>query len=181
MTDEEMICGILNKNQSSFEALVDKYGGLIKSIVWTHLYCLAAYREECINDVLLSVWNNIDRFDSSKNTLKNWIGAVSKYKAIDYKRKYMRENINVPLDEALPDKKAFWDELQSDINSMLECLKPEDRQIFYRHYILGIKIPEMSKQSGKSESFYFSRLSRGRNKIRKHFGLGERKAKENEE
>ena len=39
------------------------------------------------NDILFSIWQNIDRFDANKNTLKNWIGAVSKYRAINYKRK----------------------------------------------------------------------------------------------
>lgn len=79
ITDDELVYLIIKKNQSAFDELIRRYGGLIKSIVKYHLKDIAMWQEECINDILFSIWKNIDRFDARKNTLKNWIGAVSKY------------------------------------------------------------------------------------------------------
>ena len=46
--------------------------------------------EECISDVFVSVWNNIDKFKGDYNNFKNWIAGISKYKAVDYYRKERR-------------------------------------------------------------------------------------------
>jgi len=35
---------------------------------------------------LLAIWDNIDSFDEDKNSFKNWVAAISKYKSIDYQR-----------------------------------------------------------------------------------------------
>ncbi|MEK1831143.1 sigma factor [Priestia megaterium] len=78
------------KKEKGLELLIDQYGGLITAIVRKHLGTLKSYEEECVNDVLLAVWHHIDRFDSEKNTFKNWVAAVAKYKAIDYQRKYIK-------------------------------------------------------------------------------------------
>ena len=175
MTDEETVNGIINKNQNAFEALVDKYGGIVKSVVYKHLYLLPSYCDDCINEVLFDIWRNIDRYDPEKNSLKNWIGAVSRYKAIDFKRKYLRRIADVTLDKA---DKLLADRIESDmkcdVEDLLKCLTDEDREIFYRHYIFGEKVPEMSVRNGKTQSFYFNRLSRGRSKISEaYFGKKE--------
>lgn len=42
--------------------------------------------EECINDVFVSVWNNSSKFKGNKDNFRNWIGAIARFKAIDYYR-----------------------------------------------------------------------------------------------
>ena len=54
--------------------LIDNYGGIIASVVRNHLGTLINYEEECINDVLLSIWESINGYDKDKNTFK--IGYV---------------------------------------------------------------------------------------------------------
>lgn len=50
------------------ELLIDNYRGIITAIVRKHLGVLINHEDECIDDVLMSIWNNIKRFGSSKNT-----------------------------------------------------------------------------------------------------------------
>ncbi|HQE65526.1 MAG TPA: sigma-70 family RNA polymerase sigma factor [Bacillota bacterium] len=165
--DEQIVRGIINKDKNALALLVDTYGSLIKSIVGYHLSSLKLYQEECINDVLLSIWQNMKRFDKSKNSLKNWIGAICKYKCIDYKRKYCREICFAELDENIPDDKyEFESILNSEIDSLLEGLDPRDRELFYRHYILGENIEHIAAQISKAPSILYNRLSRGRRKLR---------------
>lgn len=78
---------IKNKKNKGMEMLIDQYGGFITFIVRKYLGSLKNYKEECIDNVLLDIWNNINYFDESKSTFKNWIGSIAKYKAINYKNK----------------------------------------------------------------------------------------------
>ena len=169
--DGDIIDGIKKRDEKAFGLLVDRYGGLIRSIISYHLQSFKSEQEECVNDVLLAIWQNISSYDEQKNSLKNWIGAICKYKAIDCKRKYHAHLSYDELDDNLPSAKdaLLEAEIEAEIESILSCLDSEDRQIFYRHYILGEKIAEISKSTEKSPGFLFNRLSRGRNKIRKTF------------
>lgn len=166
--DEQIVRGIINKDKNALVMLIDSYGSLIKSIVGYHLSVLKPYQEECINDVLLSVWQNIKKFDSSKNSLKNWIGAICKYKCIDYKRKHYREiSLYEELDENIPDNEDKLESiLDSEVNSLLEGLTAGDRELFYRHYILGEKVEQIAEQTSNKPSILYNRLSRGRKKLR---------------
>lgn len=165
--DEQIVRGILKKDKNAFAILVDTYGSLIKSIVGYHLSTLKFYQEECINDVLLSIWQNMKNFDCSKNSLKNWIGAICKYKCIDYKRKHYKEMCFEELDENIPNNKdEFQSILDNDINSLLKELNPKDRELFYRHYILGEKVEQIASRTAKAPSILYNRLSRGRKKLR---------------
>lgn len=165
--DEQIVRGIINKDKNALAMLIDSYGSLIKSIVGYHLSAFKLYQEECINDVLLSVWQNIKKFDSGKNSLKNWIGAICKYKCIDYKRKHYREISFEELNENIPDNEDKLESiLDSEINSLLEGLTPKDRELFYRHYILGEKVEQIAEQTSNKPSILYNRLSRGRKKLR---------------
>ena len=166
-TDSAIMLGIMKKDQHAFEALVDKYGGLIKSVVRYHLAAFSAYAEDCENDILLSIWQNADRFDSEKNSLKNWIGAVSKYKCIDYKRKYCKELETENIDDKAIAKNDVYSSLQEDISALLEALPEADRQLFYRHYILGERVEDIAHAMHSKTSLLYNRLSRGRKKLKK--------------
>ena len=172
ITDDELVSLIIKKSQSAFDELIRRYGGLIKSIVKYHLKDIAMWQEECINDILFSIWQNIDRFDANKNTLKNWIGAVSKYRAINYKRKFYRELITGELDENISDGKELDEnilkqEIEEDIMSLLSGLKPVDREIFIEHYINGVSLQDISVRMNKKADWIYNRISRGKKKLRK--------------
>ena len=61
-----------------------------KSIIQKYLASFEDVQEECMDDVLLAIWNHIEKYDEEKNILKNWIVAITKYKYIDYARKYTK-------------------------------------------------------------------------------------------
>lgn len=167
--EAEIVDGIKRRDEKAFELFVDTYGAVIKSIVNFHMKDFMQYTEECMNDVLLSVWYNIHRYDSEKSSLKNWAAAIAKYKCIDYKRKYFNDLKLCELDETAEDTKSrISEETESETDEILACLSEDDRKLFYRYYILGERVSEISKHTGKSENYYFNRLSRGRRTIRKH-------------
>ena len=172
MDDRELVEGILRKEEKAMECLVDQYGGLIKSITSYHLD--AFLREDCMNEVLFIIWNEIWQYDPRKNTLKNWIGAVCKYKCIDYKRKYYKEYFE-ELDETIPDEKTpekemLRREMEQETEELLSCLCASDREIFRRRYIEEETIKEISAGMKLSPSILYNRLSKGKKKLKKSLG-----------
>lgn len=164
--DVLLVQGIAAGDERALELLIDDYGGLIKAIVKYHLSGYTQLQEEAMQDILLAVWRNIASFDNSRSSLKNWIGAVAKYKCIDYKRRSMREPVFSELTDIVPDAR-FDPQTRADIESILECLPAADRELFYRHYILGEPIAEIAKKKNKSAGFLYNRLSRQRRRLRK--------------
>ena len=169
--DEELANAVKGGSERAFEELVRLYGGLIRAIVKYHLKSVPMWAEDCENDVLLSVWRNIDRFDPEKNTLKNWLGAVAKYRAINYKRKYIRELSGKELTEDITDESTAEVEIlkretRSEILSLLEGLNDTDREIFIRRYIMEQPVEEIAAASQQKPSWIYNRLSRGRKILR---------------
>lgn len=172
MNDMQLVAGIQRKDEKMLECLIDQYGGFIKGIVFRHLP--ANYREECINDILFSIWNHISQFDENKNSLKNWIGAICKYKCIDYKRKYYKENF-VELDESIPapdqtEQTILLLEMEAEVKELLKALPERDQELFRRRYLENENIEEISASMGIDRTVLYNRLSRGKKKLRKFLG-----------
>ena len=173
--DAELARRIVRRDKEAFEELIRRHGGLIKAIVRYHLKDLPALCEDCVNDILFSVWRNINRFDAEKNSLKNWLGAVAKYRALNYKRKFYRDLTAGELDENIADEKEIdadilRREIEEETMSLLSGLCEEDRELFIRRYIMDQSIEVISEAADKKPSWVYNRLSRGRRKLRRIYG-----------
>ena len=134
MEDKLIIKYINKQKEEGLSLLIEVYGDYINTVVKNNLRMLPNHQEECLNDILLSIWTNIKNFDNKKNTLKNWIGVVSKYKTIDYKRKYLNELKLYDIDDDLNiiDKNLLECEIKEEVNYLLQNLNEKDRQLFIK-------------------------------------------------
>src|SRR5207245_11435482 len=46
--------------------------------------------EECVNDLFVAVWQEIDTFDAARGTLRTWLTMRAKYIALDRRRQLCR-------------------------------------------------------------------------------------------
>lgn len=170
MEDSLIIKYIKKKNEKGLELLLIEYGGLIKAIVHKHLSKMSYYEEECIDDILLSIWNNINSFDG-KGSFKNWIGVISKFKAIDYKRKYFKLNSFEDIDNVkITDKRNLIDdiiykEFKEEVYSLLDNLNEKDKKLFIKYYLEEKDVEAISKEMGLTKTRIYNKLSRGRKKL----------------
>ncbi|WP_035294544.1 sigma-70 family RNA polymerase sigma factor [Clostridium sp. KNHs214] len=169
--EKNFIKQMRNRNPKALDYVVDNYSNLAFKVVRSVLNSSfhSQYVEECVNDIFWSMWSNIQSFDEEKGNFKYWITAISKYKAIDYKRKLFKHSIVECIDDySLSDDgnteetiilKEDKEELMKAINSM----KKEDKEIFIRRYFLCEKIEDIAKDFGVNRNLIDKRLSRGRN------------------
>ena len=179
ISDENFVSELRMKNQDSLEYVLKNYGWIIKSTVKKYLYNLSSYEDDCINDILLAVWDNINSFDEERSDFKNWLAGVSKYKCIDYKRKHLKHINHDNIDDLnlktydLVDENIISKELSKDLDDLLNCLKEEDRNIFIKLYIDEEKIDDISLDTGLKKDVIYNRLSRGKRNLRNLFKLTE--------
>ncbi|WP_026886996.1 sigma-70 family RNA polymerase sigma factor [Clostridium beijerinckii] len=173
--DKEIYLLIKKRSEKGMELLINEYAPLIKAIVKKHLYNFPQYHEECINDVYLKIWNNITSFDKEKNILKNWIAAIAKYRAIDYKRKYLKTLEHMDISELdiesdfTIEKEALKNELEYETEEILKYLSLFDKQLFIKLFVKEESVKEVSEEFNIKPSVLYNRISRGKNKLRSIF------------
>lgn len=177
MEDKLIIKYIKRKNERGLEMLVDNYGGFITAVIRRYLFQGNNHEEECMDDVLLAIWNNIDKFHPDKNSFKNWIGSVTKYKVIDYNRKFVRspkeeitEELSHFVDENFVEDNLLQRELREELETLLSNLKPQDKELFISYYLEEMKVEAISEETGLKTQTIYNRLSRGRAKLKGLFG-----------
>lgn len=128
--------------------------------------------EECMDDVFLDVWNNIDRFDESKGSFRNWITAIARFRSIDYLRRYSRRRSEEDIAEY--ENKLANDNMLEIINEdisdstekLLGGLSDEDRDIILRYYWDDENVEKIADDYGVSSSSIYSRMSRARRRLK---------------
>lgn len=178
INEENFLNQLKKKNEKALDYVIDTYGWIIKSVIKKHLYNLQSVQDECINDVLLGLWNNIDKFDENKSEFKNWIAGIAKFKAIDYKRKYLREldnenvdDLNITVDDSIHE--LLKNELSLEMQEMMNSLKEKDRELFYKLYVEEIEVDKVSQETGIRRDVIYNRVSRAKKKLRDIFKLKE--------
>lgn len=160
MNENLLITKIKNKDEDGLYAFVEEYGKIIKSVIKPVLIHHPDLIEEVLNDTVLAVWENINSYDSSRSSFKNWCAAVSKYKAIDALRKEIRhQSISIEEVGDIPYEEKYE---FNEIDVMLGILSPEDQIIFKKLFIEEYSYKEISKSTGISKEILYNRVSRGK-------------------
>ncbi len=172
ITESNVVEHIRNKNEKAIAFIVEQYGGLLTAIIKRHLHTDQQDYEECLDDVLLAVWQHIHSFDPEKNSFKQWIAAIAKYKAIDYQRKQIRlQNRQFSVaefNEKLSPRQTSGAEMVS-VEELLKPLSASEQQVFKKYYLEGVPANEIANELQVKRSWIYNKLSRGRKKLKKFF------------
>ncbi len=177
--DKNCLRQLRKHNQEALEYVVRQYGGAVKNVITKALYNFPQEVQECMDDVFLEVWNNIDRYDERKGSLKNWILAIARYRAINYlkrlSKRYVEENLEMA--DNMMEFAVYIDEMDdlssSLLDELLEGLSDIDKKIITKRYIEDAEISDIAKECKLKESTIYSRISRSKSKIRKNLGRNE--------
>lgn len=102
-SDDDLAQRIHERNPEALETLINRYSREIFYFIRLVLdgVGVAQDAEECVNDLFVAVWQEIDSFDSGRGTLRTWLTMRAKYIALDRRRQLCRRQThNVqPADE----------------------------------------------------------------------------------
>jgi RNA polymerase sigma-70 factor (ECF subfamily) len=91
-SDEDLAKRLQERDLAAFETLISRYSREIFYFVRLVLdgIGVAQDAEECVNDLFITVWQEIDTFDSERGTLRTWLTMRAKYIALDRRRQLCR-------------------------------------------------------------------------------------------
>lgn len=171
--DENYIHKLKNHEEDSLEYIVDKYMPLVKGITYKVLSPLRneCIIEECINDVFLSIWNNINKFKGDNEDFKKWLCAISKFKAIDYYRKESKQLQNCIyedefiVDDFLEDKIIAM-ENNTELMDAINSLDKMDKEIIIMKFFLGFKSQDIAIKFNVTKSSIDNKIYRSKKKLK---------------
>lgn len=178
MNDKDIIQLYFNRDQSALSATAKKYGKYCTSIAKNILGSNEDV-EECVNDTYLSAWNSMP--PTRPTILSAFLGKITRNLAFNkYKYNHMMKRgsgeIAVVLDElaecvsGLDDVEQEIDrrELVEEINSFLDTLSTQKRNIFICRYWYSDSISAIARRYGMTESNVSVTLNRLRSKLKEY-------------
>ncbi len=171
MDDKELKRKILAHERDAMQILLAVHGSTIKSVVYHYLGSLTDEREECIDDVLLNIWEHIGQFDPERSSLRSWIAAICRYRAIDRRRREYHRIQTISLDACtenglqLPSPAA--DEFSAETDALLQTLPADDRALLIALYAEGESAEALAKERNLSKGGIYKRAERAKERLRR--------------
>lgn len=172
MLDESnFILELKNKNPLALNYVLKTFGNLIYRIAYMHTNS-KELSEECVNDVLLKVWNCIDNYNYDNDKFKNWLATITKYTSIDlircekrYNKHSSIDNVIISSNENIEENQISKDELNIIKNYIMD-LQELDRNIIIQRFFENKDISTISKLYNLSENAINIRIMRIRKKLK---------------
>ena len=177
MEDEKIINLLWQRSERAIEGIDQKYGRYCFSLSHRILNNLQD-AEECVSDTYLATWNQIP--PKRPGSLPAFLARITRNLSISRWRSLSAQmrgggEIQIALDEleeciAGPldlDQELERRELESRIQIFCKELPRQDRIVFLKRYYFLSTVPEISEETGFSQSKVKSILYRSREKLRK--------------
>lgn len=101
ITEDNYVAGLQAKNEKALKFFIEHDGWIVKSIVHKMMAKYQDKQEECMNDIFLAVWKNVDRYTGEKASFRTWLTAVARYQVLSHIRD-IRYHDYVSLDDVEP-------------------------------------------------------------------------------
>lgn len=161
---------VRRRDRLAFEALYRRYHGPLASYL-VRLTGRPETVEELIDDTMLVVWSQADRFDG-RSRLSTWVFGIAYRKALKQLERERREASRsgpagaepVAPDDP-PDRRQARRELARHVAAALDRLSPEQRGVVVLTYYHGLSYPEIAAVMGCPLGTVKTRMFHARRKL----------------
>ena len=174
MQDAALLERLRRRDPDALDALTARYRPYVRA-VFAHILRELGTREdleELCADVFVTLWQHAG--EPEPEQLKAWLGTVARNRA----KNWLRQRRELPMDPdslelALPagspglEDQLIRAELAAAVRRAVDSLRPRDREIFLRYYFYLQPVQTIARELGLAPASVRSRLSRGREKLRK--------------
>lgn len=173
MDDKNLIRLLRQNPDAGLRAAMQAYAPLVKAIIGRILPRDPREAEEAAADVFIALWRQAPALARQNTPLRPWLAVTARNAGIDRYRALRRQtdlSLDDGLGETIADLAAF-DRMASGpedlVGAMVAAMEPPDREIFLRKYYLLESSRQIAAALGMSESAVNTRLSRGRDRLRR--------------
>jgi len=172
--DKQIIEQLWERNENALAAVSQKYGRYCK-VIAANIVGSTTDAEECVNDVLLDIWNSIP--PSKPDNLRAYIGKIARTNAADILKRETAQkrggkDMKVIFDELSElssdysvEAVAEQHEIIAEINTYLKSLPERKQKVLVLRYWYCCDVPEISAVTGYSKANVYNILKRERKKL----------------
>lgn len=155
------------------EELLTHYGPLMQYII-APILPDSRDREECLNEVVLRIWEKIDLYSRSSGSFTGWLTALTRNAALNYARKKQPPSgeltEDIPSPHPTPEELILQQEQQRALMDALSQLYDGDRILFYRKYYYMQSTAQIAAELGTTVRAVEGRLYRLKQHLRRKLG-----------
>jgi RNA polymerase sigma-70 factor (ECF subfamily) len=159
-SDAALMERVLQRDSSALEALYDRYGRPVYSLV-LRIAQQPASAEEIVQDVFLQLWKSAERFEISRGPLEPWLFTMAHNRALDFlrlKREKQRRredstDSDLPFSAiARPDPEGAIDQSRraEKVRTLMSSLPDSQRRALEMAYFEGMSHSEISAAMGEA-------------------------------
>ena len=171
-SDIDLIEGLRKRHPKAQQTTLDRFGRDVFAQV-VRLIPIVENAEEVYQDVFIKVFDNIQRYDPNRSTLKTWISRIAYNEAISFLRKKSAPMIYFEDydGEALSDEEVDETFGQANketvqlIRAALKHLPPEERALITMFYYEEMSLKDIAFVTESLPTTVASKLSRTRKKL----------------
>lgn len=191
-SDATLCQGLRERNARALEALIARFSREVAYFVKTVLDGVGTAQdvEECVNDLFVTVWQDIESFNPDRAGLRTWLTMRAKYVALDRRRQIQRRQgggaqhasaRTTTLEDAEVDRlmttmhanpadslEGLFEarEQREQLRAALEQLPELDRLLVYLRYFRLASTEEIEAKTGLTRRAIDTRLWRARRALR---------------
>lgn len=174
MQDKMLLDLLLSKPHKGIERIMKEYTGFVYAIAKTRLIgvCTLEDIEELASDVFFYIYEQREKIDLEKGSLKTWLAVITTRRSVDLYRKKTAQGGSLPLYEDAVATEDFI-EKQEDRAAVVAAIKElgePDTEILLRKLYFGQTAREIAKIKDMSQSAVEKRISRSYVKLRELLG-----------
>ena len=171
-TDVSLVARIAVGDERALRVVYERYSPLVYGLA-RRVTASAAYAEEVTQEVFVYLWQNPDRFDGERGTLRAFLGALTHRRAIDEVRRNSRRTARedrVGSDATNLELLDIGDDLERSqtaerVRAAVSSLPDELREAVLLAYFGGCTFREVAERLGIPEGTAKSRLRLGLGKL----------------
>lgn len=149
------------KTEEDYNKIVEQFSDMIFRIAYQNLFHIHD-AEDVVQDVFLKLLKQKEKCFNDYEHLKSWLIRVTINQCLDYKKSFFRKN-TIPLE----DFEIPYEPEEREIMEELYQLPKDYRNILYLYYYEEYTIREIAEILGKKQNTVNSKLTRGRNHLKK--------------
>lgn len=166
--DQALATRIAAGDRDAFEQVFKRFGGAVRSMA------LRVLRDETLADdvvqeVFVRFWNEPERFDQRRGTLRTFLVTLAHRRAVDVIRSEearSRREERVPTDVSSSIDEEVWARsLSEKVRAALGELSDDEREAITLAYFGGLSYVEVANRLGAPEGTVKSRIRAGMKKL----------------
>lgn len=171
-SDAALVVGIARYRQEALAEVYRRHAGAVFALA-RRVTGEAAIAEEVVQEVLLRLWSNPDRFDSERGTLRSFLLTQAHSRAVDAVRSESSRRRRESTDNARTATAGYdlerevWDlAMAEQVREALHVLPPDERDAIELAYFGGHSYRTVAEMLDQPEGTVKSRIRVGLRRLR---------------